>query len=374
MDAFDAALRRRRPSRTIVGFAAMGLCGLLLLAATAAIGGPVPFLLSVTLAVLPVPLLLVVVLGMDQLEPEPTRNLVLAFVWGATGAAILAGTVNTIGISITSVFLGPGGGTSAYVTLGAPVVEETLKAAVLVGFLLFRNQELDGPTDGIVYAGMVGLGFAFSENLAYYAAAYLMEGASGLAFTFALRGILSPFLHPLFTSMTGMALGYVALRRRGAARALLPLLGLAGAILLHALWNGTATIGGLLPLALIYLLVMLPVLATVVMVTRSDRRRVARLIRQLLPRVAPPDLVTAQDLEMLASLDGRRSSVHEARRDRGPAAAEALRTYQRAATELALAHHRLDRGVVDRSWVTSRERALLPLMGAARRVYERSRG
>ena len=53
-------------------------------------------------------------------------------------------------------------------TFGAPFVEETLKGAVLVGLLWRRRQEFDGPTDGIIYAAMVGLGFAMIENVGYY--------------------------------------------------------------------------------------------------------------------------------------------------------------------------------------------------------------
>ena len=38
--------------------------------------------------------------------------------------------------------------------------------------LWWRRAELDGVLDGIVYAGMVGIGFAFTENILYLAAAY----------------------------------------------------------------------------------------------------------------------------------------------------------------------------------------------------------
>ena len=44
--------------------------------------------------------------------------------------------------------------------------------------LWWRRNELDGILDGIVYAGMVGIGFAFIENILYLAAAY--NGADGV--------------------------------------------------------------------------------------------------------------------------------------------------------------------------------------------------
>lgn len=366
--AFDAALarERRRPSRAGWGAAALALCGLFFLISLR--DGPVPLLLALALSVAPVPLLLVLVLALDRLEPEPTRNLSLAFVWGATGAVIVAGIVNTIGLSVSSVLLGPNGGTSVYITLGAPVVEETLKAAVLISFLVRRCQELDGPTDGIIYACMVGLGFALSENVTYYMAALLREGPGGLALTFVLRGVVSPLLHPLFTSMTGIALGWAALLHSRAARVLLPAAGLCGAILLHALWNGSASIG-LGALVLVYALVMAPALAAVVLVTQTDRRRILRLVQRLLPQVTPEGLVTWRDLEMLSSLDRRQSARRSVRRARGPTAARALGVYQHAATELALAYDRLERGVADERWVQHRREVLLPIMDTSHRAF-----
>ena len=43
----------------------------------------------------------------------------------------------------------------------------------------YRRHELDGILDGLVYAGMVGIGFAFTENILYLAAAYIGEDGSG---------------------------------------------------------------------------------------------------------------------------------------------------------------------------------------------------
>ena len=55
-------------------------------------------------------------------------------------------------------------------SLSAPFVEEIVKAAVLYAIYRWRRHEFDGVLDGIVYAGMVGLGFAFTETVLYYAA------------------------------------------------------------------------------------------------------------------------------------------------------------------------------------------------------------
>jgi RsiW-degrading membrane proteinase PrsW (M82 family) len=81
-----------------------------------------------------------------------------------------------------------------------------------VGLLLFRRREFDGIIDGIVYAGIVAAGFAFTENILYFGRAFGEEAEMGgsVLFTLILRGVLSPFAHPLFTSMTGIGAGLAA--------------------------------------------------------------------------------------------------------------------------------------------------------------------
>ena len=58
----------------------------------------------------------------------------------------------------------------------APIVEEAVKGAFLVGLLIFRRREFDGIVDGIVYAGLVAAGFAFTENILYFGRAFTEDG------------------------------------------------------------------------------------------------------------------------------------------------------------------------------------------------------
>ncbi len=84
----------------------------------------VPFLVALPLALLPVPLLIDLVLLVDQLEPEPPGNLVFCFAWGAGIAALLAGVLNTVGlVYVTQPALGTSNGQFISATIGAPVVE-----------------------------------------------------------------------------------------------------------------------------------------------------------------------------------------------------------------------------------------------------------
>ncbi|HUY46178.1 MAG TPA: PrsW family intramembrane metalloprotease [Streptosporangiaceae bacterium] len=329
-----------------------------------------PFLIALPFALLPVPLLVGCVLLLDRLEPEPRVNLVLAFAWGAGVAALLAAVINTVGLLfITQPALGSSTGDYVSATFGAPVVEETLKGLILIILLWRRRQELDGPTDGIIYAAMVGLGFAMMENIGYYISALVrpeMGGVKLLGVTFVLRGVLSPLAHPIFTSMTGLGVAYAATHRQ--ARWAVPA-GLLAAMLLHGLWNGL-TAFGLDGLAIAYA-ILACVLAGLVGVLIADRRRIVRLIWRFLPVYEALGLVTEADLRMLSTLRERRAARGWARATGGRAAARAMEDYQLAATELALVHLRAQRGIIAADQFEERRRSLLRLMAMARSAFFR---
>ncbi|RJL36116.1 PrsW family intramembrane metalloprotease [Bailinhaonella thermotolerans] len=360
-----------RPSRgLIVGLVAAGVCLLTSFGFVVVRGGVGTFALALVLALAPVPVLLAGVLALDRLEPEPRRDLVFAFAWGAGVAVLFAGLLNSLGVLyLTRVeHLDIAGAQNIGATLGAPLVEETLKGLVLLGLLRFRRQELDGPTDGIIYASMVGLGFAMSENVSYYVKAIVDGGAGELAATVILRGVISPLAHPLFTSMTGIAVAYAAQRRTG--RAPIILAGLAAAMFLHGLWNGMASYLGIVGLAFAYLVLAL-ILGALIWVVVAERRRVVHLILAYLPGYRETGLVSEVDLGMLSSMRNRRQARHWARVNGGANAARAMSDYQFAATELVLLHQRLERQIIDGEAFTRRQHALLHLMDLARRAFPR---
>jgi RsiW-degrading membrane proteinase PrsW (M82 family) len=381
-EAFDpAAVLAGRPSgRTpvafIVGLAATAACALVALgidaATTLADGdGPAPFAIALPLALLPVPLLVSVVLWMDRLEPEPRANLVFAFGWGAGIAALSALIINTADLEfVTMPALGASTGEYVAATFGAPIVEETMKGLVLIGLLWRRRNEIDGPTDGVIYAAMVGLGFAMIENVGYYINALVTPERGGMAllgYTFVLRGLLSPLLHPIFTSMTGLGVAYAASRRHGGAWAVFA--GWLAAVFLHGTWNGLSLFGtaGLVTAYLI----MSGVLVGLIVILVADRRRIIALILRYLPGYQRTGLVTPDDVAMLASLRARGQARTWARATGGLPAAAAMGDYQLAATELALAREMADRGVLAPAALAARERSLLTLMHVARRAFTR---
>lgn len=317
----------RSPARSLAG---LGLLSAGVLALTAAgVGGGV-FAIAAAVALLPLPVYIGVVLWLDRFEPEPRGMLAMAFLWGASVAVVVSGVVNgimdeAIGEALTSV-------------VTAPLVEEALKAAILVRFFAARKDEFDGVVDGFIYAAMVGLGFAFAENVDYYGRALHQEGVTGLAVIFTLRGIIAPFSHPLFTSLTGLGLGLARQTRRRGVAVVASVAGFAGAVGLHALWNAGAS-AGLLFFA-VYALVMIPALGVLLLTVAAALKFEGRVIRaRLAPEVAT-GLIGVEEYGRLCSVRGRLHASASALQQGGFAAWRARRACHRAASELAFLRQR----------------------------------
>lgn len=210
--------------------------------------------LGLLLAILPIPLWTTGILILDRKEKEPLWMKLATFVWGASVAILFSLVFNTLLGAVT------GGWTSQLI---APVVEETAKAAILFLFFFFLKKEFNGILDGLVYAGLVGLGFAMVENIVYYAREISTDGFSGGLRLFYLRGLLSAYAHPLFTAATGVGLGIASVTKSEWLKKWMPLIGLGCAILLHSLWNSSGIIGSG-GFWLIYLLVFIPVFILIV--------------------------------------------------------------------------------------------------------------
>jgi RsiW-degrading membrane proteinase PrsW (M82 family) len=361
---------RERPSVALIaGLVLTGFCALVSFSFDVLNGDPVYFFIALGLALAPVPVLLAAVLALDRMEPEPRSNLIFAFAWGAGVAVLVAGVINSFNLFYieSAARLGYDYARNIAATFGAPVVEETMKGLVLLGLLRFKRAELDGPTDGIIYASMVGLGFAMSENVSYYVAALDDLGAQGLAVTVVLRGILSPFAHPLFTSMIGVAVAYAA-QRQGPIRIFVIAAGWIGAMALHGIWNGFTTYVGIGGLAVAYLILMI-VLFVMIWIVFRDRKRIVGLIQSYLPAYQPTGLVAQYDVSMLSSLPGRRQARQWAKTHGGRRGLRAMNDYQLAATELGLLHERARRHVIDERTFNEEQQALLECMAGARAQF-----
>lgn len=223
------------------------------------------------LGLVPLVIVMPVLLWIDRIEPEPWSSKIHTFLWGTFVAGLISVIVNT---TVAVAF-----GEAVAAVASAPIIEEITKGLAIVWMV--RRKEVDGPMDGIVYAGWAALGFATIENMNFFQFA-LEEDM--LVEVFVGRALFTPFAHPLFTMWTGLAIGLAVRSRKSIWTGLW---GLVLAMALHAAWNGALTFseaneGGLIVLAAAVLLFVSLFIASGVGITLLRRRDQARY-QQLIP-------------------------------------------------------------------------------------------
>lgn len=162
-----------------------------------------------------------------------------AFGWGTGGALIFAGYSNTvIDSAVAASNLSDDAVDVVTSVVTGPLVEETGKGIGVLALVLAARKVLDRPAQGGVLGALVGLGFAWGEDVGYYVSA-LEDGMSGLWESFLARALLGAYGHAIFTGVFGYALAWAVLR---AQNVLVGLLAAAGgfiaALALHAQANG----------------------------------------------------------------------------------------------------------------------------------------
>ena len=335
--------------KVILGVFALMIASLLGLIVLLLIGsetGLVELVIGMICATLPVPIYIMLLLWIDRYESEPLWMLATAFLWGALVAVFIAMILNTInGAIVTAVTQSVQIGENFGAVISAPIVEESAKAFILFVLFLWKRDEFDGIIDGIVYAGMVGLGFAMTENILYYGRA-VQGGAGSLTFIFILRGMAAPFSHPLFTSMTGIGLGWSRQSNNGFIKVVMPVLGFMLAILLHATWNGTATFGGAAGFFAGYFLIMGPAFIITLMVIFFSLRREGRVVSQFLYPDYQRGFIDPIEYQKLSTIRGRMGMSWKAMMTGGFSCWRAQMRYNQTASELAFHRSRVARGFV----------------------------
>lgn len=322
------------------------LLGLITLVLIGSETGPVELIIGLICAVLPVPIYVMLLLWIDRYESEPLWMLATAFFWGALVAVFIAFIFNTsIQIMATVATHSQRIGQNVGAVISAPIVEESSKALILLILFLWKRDEFDGIVDGVVYAGMVGLGFAMTENVLYYGRA-LQEGADTLKFLIVLRGMASPFAHPLFTGMTGIGLGWSRQSNNGFVKLVAPVLGFMLAISLHATWNGSATYGGAAGFFAAYFGIMGPALIVTLMVVFFALRREGRIVRQFLYPDVQTGFFDPHEYEKLCTIRGRMGLNWTVLTKQGFSPWRMRKQCNQMASELAFHRSRVARGFV----------------------------
>jgi len=320
------------------------LLGLILLLLIGAETGPAELVIALICATLPVPVYVMLLLWIDRYEAEPLWMLATAFFWGALVSVFIAFIFNTsVELIAAAATHSREIGENVGAVISAPIVEESAKAMILVILFFWKKDEFDGILDGIVYAGMVGLGFAMTENVLYYGKA-LQHGTEALEFVFKLRGVAAPFSHPLFTSMTGIGLGWSRQSNNGFVKVVSPVFGFMLAILMHAAWNGLLTYGGDYGFYAAYFGIMGPAFLVTLMVIFFSWRRESRIVRQFLYSDYQQGFFEQMEYEQLCSIRGRMGMSWQALTRQGFSHWRTRRQCNQMASELAFHRSRVARG------------------------------
>jgi RsiW-degrading membrane proteinase PrsW (M82 family) len=318
---------------TVAGLVVIGLTAL----------NPVGTTIGFILSTLAMAVVLFAYLWLDRWEPEPPRLLILAFLWGASVSVVLA---VVLGLFLDSL-LNRGGGEDVSwlsVAIGAPVIEEAAKGLFLLVMMTGRRRnELNSLTDCLVYAGLVGAGFAWLEDILYIGGG---ESLGDSLLTAATRLIMAPFAHSLFTTMFGIGVYFALQRRDLLTKAGSIALGYLGAVLMHGLWNGSSLLGAGAYFA-VYIFWMVPIFALAIVLGVRSRRREQRVVAEKLPGMVRAGLVTPNEATWLGSLRNRKAAIAAATAYGGRPAGRTVEKFAAQVVELAFVRDRIDRGFGD---------------------------
>lgn len=181
---------------------------------------------ALLLAIAPIALLIVFIYLKDKYEKEPKRLLLYTFLLGAIVSII----ITTILYVFIDLFLPLNNKTS--------VVQQFMKAFFVVAlveefskYVIIRyyaqpKKAFNEPFDGIVYAVMVSLGFAFTENIMY-----VFQGGLEVAL---IRAFTAVPAHATFGVLMGYFMGKAKFNGKRIAD---NLIGLSLAILFHGAYD-----------------------------------------------------------------------------------------------------------------------------------------
>jgi protease PrsW len=317
------------------------VAGLIVILLTAV--NPVGTAIGFVLSSVAMTVVLVAYLWLDRWEPEPPRLLVFAFLWGASVAVVVS---VVLGLYIESLINEGETATvsSASIVIGAPMIEEAAKGLFLLLMMTGRRRnELNSMTDCLVYGGITAAGFTWLEDILYIASG---ESLGDSLLTAAMRLIMAPFAHPLFTTAIGIGVYFALQQRNVAAKIGCILLGYVGAVIMHGLWNGSSLLSVEAYFA-VYVLWMVPIFGLAIWLGVASRRREQRIVAAKLPGMVAAGLVTPNEATWLGSIRSRKSAIGEANRLGGRPAGNGVKAFAAQVVELAFVRDRIDRGFGD---------------------------
>jgi protease PrsW len=324
------------------------------------------FAYGVLFAALPAPVLVAVLSLVDRRRPEPMQLIVAALIWGSCVATLIALKLNEFAVAHISRDLNQDLRGGIFV---APWIEEAAKAAIVFGIAWWQRRRLVTPLSAAVYGAIAGVGFAFTENIVYYSGVFQAtvseKGDRGLALDavrdlFWWRGVAAPFVHPIFTLVTGLGIGLALRQRNVGARILAPVAGYLGAVLLHTGYNTLAAYATKRQLTAVYVGVLLPLLLAAIVALLLVRRHDRRVIAARLDDYVATGWLRPWQADAIATARGRRDVLRSAGRY-GPYARVHARAWLATGIDLGAVRDRIVRGVASDRDLRA-ERALLDVV------------
>lgn len=310
------------------------------------------------ISLIPLTVLFVLV---DRYRPQRLWIWLMTLGWGACVATFASLVLNTWAAGKLEI-AGDGDPASAaraaiYV---APFVEESMKATVLFWIAILMRYQFVSRLSGVALAGLSAAGFAFTENILYYGRAYRFAAQTYgqadpeevIRQIFQIRGLMTPYGHPMFTMMTGLGIAIAVRHKSKVVRILAPLAGFLAAAFLHMSFNATGSLVGM-PMLLVMWAVSLVFVATLVVMVVTWVRAESRLIGQRLTDYVDAGWLLPEDVRSFSRARTRARALWQALWH-GPRTFWATVSIQREMSELAYLRDAMVRGIVD---AAGRERA-----------------
>ncbi len=317
----------------------------------------------------------VVFLLADRYRPQRFAIWYLTLGWGAAVATFISIHANTWAAQQLAITGNGDPATQARAAIFvAPFVEEAAKATVLFLIAMIARYRLTSQVSVIVLAGLSGAGFAFTENIIYYARAIVYSSENigvgdadqAVNQIVWLRGVWTAFGHPLFTIMLGIGLA-VALRTRSkVVRVLAPLVGYGAASLLHMVFNSQASLNSGSGQLFMYWLVAVPLVLSVAFYVVRQVLKQGRVLATRLGEYTQLGWLPETDPVVFARQRSRWWAILVAA-TRGWRVLSATVRLQRLLTELAYLRDGQVRGILDEAG-TARARYLVEQAKALRGV------
>lgn len=310
---------------------------------------------------------------LDRFRRQVPWMYVLSWLWGACMATYISLHANTY-FGAAMMVRGAGspasGGRAA--VFSAPFVEELCKATIVFLLVVLVRNRVSSILQSVTLAGMSAIGFAFTENIIYYARArvyssYTQQAGDADAAvhqTFLLRGVFTSFGHMTFTAMTGIGIGIAVRTRSKLVRILAPLTGYVVAATLHMGFNGFAGNMSTKSQELQFFIVGWGLALTLAAFLVGNVFREARRIRFRLTDFERMGWLRPRDPIVYSSLWRRQWLLIVAAR-RGWRALKATRHVMADMTELAYTRDGVVRGIIDEAG-RDREKVLLAEISALR--------